>query len=161
MIETLPADALGHIDRWTHAAEAGVPPQDDAEFRPAPDGAPVAMLKAGIHPQVPSQSRRTESRPRCLNPRSPRTPPPRSSAATVCFLGAVTLWNIVTLWLLDVTVFERVTLGMGLLASMFAVMVLCKIVRDRAEAQELVNEVRAARYEEMLAGSPAPGLGEL
>ena len=86
---------------------------------------------------------------------------PAFFGSTVCFLGAVTLWNIVTLWLLDVTVFERVTLGMGLLASMFAVMVLCKIVRDRAEAQELVNEVRAARYEEMLAGSPAPGLGEL
>ena len=44
---------------------------------------------------------------------------------------------------------------------MFAVMVLCKIVRDRSEALELVNEVRAARYEEMLANSPAPGLGEL
>lgn len=40
-------------------------------------------------------------------------------------------------------------------------MVLCKIVRDRSEAQDLVNEVRAARHEEMPTSSPAPGLGEL
>ena len=86
---------------------------------------------------------------------------PAFFGATVVFLGAVSLWNVITLWLLDITMFERFTLGMGLLASMFAVMVLSKIIRDRAEAQDLVNEVRAARYEEMLASSPAPGLGEL
>lgn len=86
---------------------------------------------------------------------------PAFFGATVFFLGAVTLWNLTTFWLLRITVFERFTLGMGLLASMFAVMVLSKIIRDRHEAQELVNEVRAARYEEMLANSPAPGLGDL
>lgn len=86
---------------------------------------------------------------------------PAFFGSTVFFLGAVTLWNVVTLLLLDITVFERVTVGMGLLASMFGVMVLAKIVRDRSEATELVNEVRAARYEQVLTSAPAPGLGEL
>lgn len=94
-------------------------------------------------------------------PRVTKDSTPAFFGATVFFLGAVSLWNVITLWLLPITMFERLTLGMGLLASMFAVMVLSKIIRDRHEAQELVNEVRAARYEEMLASSPAPGLGEL
>jgi hypothetical protein len=34
-------------------------------------------------------------------------------------------------------------------------------VRDRAEAHDLVNEVRRARYEEMLASAPAPGVEPL
>ncbi len=86
---------------------------------------------------------------------------PAFFGCTVFFLGAVSLWNVITLLLLDITVFERVSVGMGLLASMFGVMVLAKIVRDRSEAQELVNEVRAARYEQALTTAPAPGLGEL
>lgn len=94
-------------------------------------------------------------------PRVAKDATPAFFGCTVFFLAMVSLWNVITLWLLHVSAFERVTLSMGLLASMFAVMVLCKIVRDRSEALELVNEVRAARYEEMLASSPAPGLGEL
>ena len=94
-------------------------------------------------------------------PRIAKDATPAFFGCTIFFLGMVSLWNVITLWLLEITAFERVTLSMGMLASMFAVMVLCKIVRDRSEAQDLVNEVRAARYEEMLANSPAPGLGEL
>jgi hypothetical protein len=86
---------------------------------------------------------------------------PAFFGCTLLFLGLVVLWNVVNLWLLEVSASERVTLAMGTLAAMFATMVLCKIVRDRSDAEELVNEVRAARYEEMLAAAPAPGLGDL
>lgn len=77
------------------------------------------------------------------------------------FLGVTMLWNLANLWMLDLTAQERWTMAMGVLVAMFATMVVCKVVRDRADAQELVNEVRAARYEEMLSHAPAPGLGEL
>ena len=36
-----------------------------------------------------------------------------------------------------------------------------KVVRDKEEANELVNGIRNARYEEVLANAPAPGLGHL
>ena len=52
-------------------------------------------------------------------------------------------------------------LGMGILSAMFATVVVSKVVRDREEARSLVNEVRAARYEEILASAPAPGLGHM
>ena len=42
-----------------------------------------------------------------------------------------------------------------------ALAVLAKVVRDREESRNLVNEVRQARYEEILANAPAPGLGHM
>ncbi len=86
---------------------------------------------------------------------------PAFFGSTVAFLGLVSLWNMVNLWLLPITTVQRSMLAMGILAAMFATMVLCKVVRDRQEASDLVNEVRTARYETMLASAPAPGLGEL
>lgn len=56
---------------------------------------------------------------------------------------------------------QKFSLAMGTLAAMFAVMVVSKIVRDRVEATDLVNQIRTARYEELIAQSPPPGLGEL
>jgi hypothetical protein len=86
---------------------------------------------------------------------------PAFFGCTLLFLGSVAVWNVVNLWLLDISAQQRSSLAMGVLAAMFATMVLCKVVRDRQEATELVNEVRAARYEQVLAAAPAPGLGEL
>lgn len=53
-------------------------------------------------------------------PRIAKDATPAFFGCTVFFLGMVTLWNAVTLWLLNVNAFERATLSMGLLASMFA-----------------------------------------
>jgi hypothetical protein len=36
-----------------------------------------------------------------------------------------------------------------------------KVVRDREESRSLINEIRTARYEEILANAPAPGLGHM
>jgi hypothetical protein len=44
---------------------------------------------------------------------------------------------------------------------MFAVVVVSKVVRDKEEARSLVNDVRQARYEEVLVNAPAPGLGRV
>lgn len=41
----------------------------------------------------------------------------------------------VTVWLLDVGVLQRWTIGTSILSAMFAVVVVSKIVRDREEAQ--------------------------
>lgn len=80
---------------------------------------------------------------------------------SVLFLGICVLWNIGNLALLDITVQERYTIGMGILAVMFATVVVSKVVRDREEASAFVAEVQRARYEEVLAKAPAPGLGSL
>jgi hypothetical protein len=81
--------------------------------------------------------------------------------ASVAFLAATGAWNLANIWLLDVSVQEQWMLGMGILSAMFATVVVAKVVRDREEARSLVNEVRAARYEEILASAPAPGLGHM
>jgi hypothetical protein len=81
--------------------------------------------------------------------------------AAVAFLAATGVWNLANIWLLDVSVQEQWMLGMGILSAMFATVVVSKVVRDREEAHKLVNEVRAARYEEILANAPAPGLGHM
>jgi len=81
--------------------------------------------------------------------------------AAVAFLAATGVWNMANIWLLNVTVQEQWMLGMGILSAMFATVVVSKVVRDREEARSLVNEVRQARYEEILASAPAPGLGHM
>jgi hypothetical protein len=81
--------------------------------------------------------------------------------AAVAFLAATGVWNLANIWLLNITAQEQWMLGMGVLSAMFATVVVSKVVRDREEARSLVNEVRAARYEEILASAPAPGLGHM
>ncbi len=81
--------------------------------------------------------------------------------AAVAFLAATGLWNLANIWLLDVSVQEQWMLGMGILSAVFATVVVSKVVRDREEARSLVNEIRTARYEEILANAPAPGLGHM
>ena len=81
--------------------------------------------------------------------------------ASVLFMAVTIVWNLANLAMLDITVQERYTIGMGVLCAMFATVVVSKVVRDREEANEFVNGLRAARYEEMLAQAPAPGLGHL
>lgn len=78
---------------------------------------------------------------------------------SLLFLGICVLWNIGNLAMLDISVQDRYTLGMGVVAAMFATVVVSKVVRDREEASEFVAEVQRARYEEVLAKAPAPGLG--
>ncbi len=80
--------------------------------------------------------------------------------ASIAFLGLTAAWNIGNLWMLDISVQQRYTIGMGIVAAMFAVVVVSKVVRDKEEASEFVNGIRQARYEEVLANSPAPGLGQ-
>jgi hypothetical protein len=81
--------------------------------------------------------------------------------AAVVFLAITAAWNVGNLMLLDISVQQRWTVAMGLVSAMFAVVVVSKVVRDKEEANELVNGIRNARYEEVLANSPAPGLGHL
>lgn len=81
--------------------------------------------------------------------------------AAVVFLAITAAWNVGNLMLLDISVQQRWTVAMGLVSAMFAVVVVSKVVRDKEEANEFVNGIRAARYEEVLANSPAPGLGHL
>ena len=81
--------------------------------------------------------------------------------AAVVFLAITSAWNIGNLWLLDISVQQRWTVGMGILSAMFAVVVVSKVVRDKEEANDFVNGIRNARYEEVLANAPAPGLGHL
>ena len=50
------------------------------------------------------------------------------------FLTVTAVWNIVNIWLLDVSVLQRWTMGMSILSAMFAVVVVSKVVRDREEA---------------------------
>jgi len=81
--------------------------------------------------------------------------------AAIAFLVATSLWNVANIWLLDISVQPRYTIAMGVLCSMFAVVVVSKVVRDKEEARSLVNDVRQARYEEVLVNAPAPGLGRV
>ena len=81
--------------------------------------------------------------------------------AAVAFLLTTSVWNLANIWLLDITVQQRYTIGMGILCSMFATVVVSKVVRDKEEARSLVNDIRQARYEEVLVNSAAPGLGHL
>jgi hypothetical protein len=81
--------------------------------------------------------------------------------AAIAFLVATSLWNVANIWLLDISVQQRYTIAMGVLCSMFAVVVVSKVVRDKEEARSLVNDVRQARYEEVLVNAPAPGLGRV
>ena len=81
--------------------------------------------------------------------------------AAVFFMLITIVWNVVNLALLDVAIHDRYTIGMGILSAMFSTVVISKIVRDREEANEFVNGVRQARYEEVLSHAPAPGLGHL
>ncbi|AZI56965.1 hypothetical protein EH165_01045 [Nakamurella antarctica] len=80
--------------------------------------------------------------------------------ASIAFLGLTGIWNIGNLWMLNITVQDRYTIGMGIIASMFAVVVVSKVVRDKEDANDFVNGIRQARYEEVLANAPAPGLGQ-
>ena len=81
--------------------------------------------------------------------------------AAVAFLVITGIWNLANIWLLDVAVQQRYTIGMGILCSMFATVVVSKVIRDREESRSLVNDIRQARYEEVLVNSPAPGLGSI
>ena len=81
--------------------------------------------------------------------------------ASVLFMAVTIVWNLANLSLLDVAVQDRYTIGMGILCSMFATVVVSKVVRDREEANDFVAGLRQARYEEVLAHAPAPGLGHL
>lgn len=81
--------------------------------------------------------------------------------ASVAFLAVTLIWNLGNLTMLDLPIESRWTMGMSILCSMFATAVVSKVVRDREDATELVNSLRQARYEEVLAKAPAPGLGQL
>lgn len=81
--------------------------------------------------------------------------------ASVLFMAVTVVWNLANLTMLNVAVQDRYTIGMGILCSMFATVVVSKVVRDREEATDFVNGLRQARYEEVLAQAPAPGLGHL
>ncbi len=81
--------------------------------------------------------------------------------AAVAFLVTTAAWNLANIWLLEVSVQQRYTICMGILCSMFATVVVSKVIRDREESRALVNGIRQARYEEVLANAPAPGLGSI
>jgi hypothetical protein len=95
------------------------------------------------------------------NPKLVNDHTPAFFSAAIAFLMATGVWNIANIWLLDISVQERYTIGMGIVCAMFATVVVSKVVRDKEEARSLVNEVRQARYEEVLANAPAPGLGQV
>lgn len=59
------------------------------------------------------------------------------------FLAITGVWNLVNIYLLDVSALQRWTIGMGILSAMFAVVVVSKVVRDREEA----NRVRSGVYD--------------
>lgn len=95
------------------------------------------------------------------NPKLVNDHTPAFFSAAVAFLLATAVWNVANIWLLDISLQQQYTIAMGILCAMFATVVVSKVVRDKEEAHSLVNEVRQARYEEVLAKSPAPGLGHL
>lgn len=95
------------------------------------------------------------------NPKLVNDHTPAFFSAAVAFLLVTGAWNLANIWLLDITVQERYTIGMGILCAMFATVVVSKVVRDKEEARSLVNDIRQARYEEVLVNSPAPGLGHV
>ena len=63
---------------------------------------------------------------------------PQNTAAffgtAMLFLAITAVWNVVNIWLLDVSVLQRWTMAMSILSAMFAVVVVSKVVRDREEA---------------------------
>lgn len=63
--------------------------------------------------------------------------------SALVFLAITGVWNLVNVWLLEVSVQQRWTIGMGILSAMFAVVVVSKVVRDREEA----NRSRTAYYD--------------
>lgn len=98
------------------------------------------------------------------NPNQPKVATTHTGAffgAAVAFLAATGIWNFANIWLLGISAQEQWMLAMGILSAMFATVVVSKVVRDREESRNLVNEVRQARYEEILANAPAPGLGHM
>ncbi|HEY6741950.1 MAG TPA: hypothetical protein VI110_06270 [Lapillicoccus sp.] len=75
-------------------------------------------------------------------------PQPHTSAffgTAVLFLAITGVWNFVNVWLLDVSVQQRWTMGMSILCAMFAVVVVSKVVRDREEA----NRTRVGQYDRL------------
>jgi len=75
-------------------------------------------------------------------------PQPHTSAffgTGVLFLAVTGVWNFVNVWLLDVSVQQRWTMGMSILCAMFAVVVVSKVVRDREEA----NRTRVGQYDRL------------
>ena len=52
-------------------------------------------------------------------------------------------------------------MGMGLLSSVFAAVVVSKVVRDKQEESDFIAELRDAQYEKVLSQAPAPGLGQI
>jgi len=75
-------------------------------------------------------------------------PQPHTSAffgTAVLFLAVTGVWNFVNVWLLDVSVQQRWTMGMSILCAMFAVVVVSKVVRDREEA----NRTRVGQYDRL------------
>ena len=95
------------------------------------------------------------------NPKLVNDHTPAFFGAAIAFLLVTSVWNLANIWLLDISVQERYTIGMGILCSMFATVVVSKVVRDKEEARSLVNDIRQARYEEVLVNAPAPGLGHV
>ncbi|TKV60737.1 hypothetical protein FDO65_03395 [Nakamurella flava] len=81
--------------------------------------------------------------------------------AAVAFLLVTGIWNAANILLSGMAVQQQWNVAMGIVSAMFAVVVVSKVIRDRQESQKLVNGIRQARYEEMLANAPAPGLGHL
>ena len=75
-------------------------------------------------------------------------PQPHTSAffgTAVLFLAVTGVWNFVNVWLLDVSVQQRWTMGMSILCAMFAVVVVSKVVRDSEEA----NRTRVGQYDRL------------
>lgn len=59
---------------------------------------------------------------------------PAFFGSAVLFLAITGAWNLINVWLLDVSVQQRWTIGMGIFSAMFAVVVVAKVVRDREQA---------------------------
>ncbi len=74
------------------------------------------------------------------NPKLVNDHTPAFFTAAVAFLIATGVWNIANIWLLDISVQERYTIGMGIVCAMFATVVVSKVVRDKEEAHSLVNQ---------------------
>ena len=65
--------------------------------------------------------------------------------SALLFLAITAVWNLINVWLLDVSVQQRWTMGMSILCAMFAVVVVSKVVRDREEA----NRPPAGQYDRL------------
>ena len=81
--------------------------------------------------------------------------------ASVAFFAITVLFNLINLWLLDISTQDRYMMGMGLLSSVFAAVVVSKVVRDKQEESDFIAELRDAQYEKVLSQAPAPGLGQI